>query len=231
MPSQSRVLNIIVAATPTLGIGRAGGLPWPQLKSEMAHFRRATTNVRASNHPSNNPSMRNAVIMGRNTWESIPPRFRPLKGRFNVVVTSDPTRVVGDVNAQSLPTDVTTNSDGPRTAKSLDDALDLLTKEPTSAEQGSTVTRAGANVSSDVFVIGGAGLYRAALEHPVCRRVLLTRVEKEYECDVFFPLDMFGEEARAKGWAQRDIILSEWAEAPVRLEEKDVPFEFCLFER
>ena len=32
----------------------------------------------------------NAIIMGRKTWESIPERFRPLKGRINVVLTSDP---------------------------------------------------------------------------------------------------------------------------------------------
>jgi dihydrofolate reductase len=29
----------------------------------------------------------NAVIMGRKTWESIPSKFRPLKGRRNLVVT------------------------------------------------------------------------------------------------------------------------------------------------
>lgn len=29
----------------------------------------------------------NAVVMGRKTWESIPPRFRPLKDRMNLVIT------------------------------------------------------------------------------------------------------------------------------------------------
>jgi dihydrofolate reductase len=30
------------------------------------------------------------VVMGRRTWESLPPRFRPLPDRTNVVVTRDP---------------------------------------------------------------------------------------------------------------------------------------------
>jgi dihydrofolate reductase len=32
-------------------------------------------------------SSRNAVVMGRKTWESIPPKFRPLKDRRNLVIS------------------------------------------------------------------------------------------------------------------------------------------------
>jgi dihydrofolate reductase len=53
-------------------IGRDGGLPW-HLPEDLAHFRRLTTG-----HP---------VIMGRATWDSLPPRFRPLPGRPNLVLT------------------------------------------------------------------------------------------------------------------------------------------------
>jgi dihydrofolate reductase len=71
-------LTLVVAATPTHGIGKSGGLPW-RLPKEMAFFARATTSAPAG--------AQNAVIMGRNTWESIPRRFRPLPKRANVVLT------------------------------------------------------------------------------------------------------------------------------------------------
>ena len=46
----------------------------------MKYFARVTSTA-----PENKT---NAVIMGRNTWESIPLKFRPLPGRANIVLTS-----------------------------------------------------------------------------------------------------------------------------------------------
>lgn len=58
------------------GIGKGGTLPW-RLPGELRHFREVTMA----------PPGPNAVIMGRRTWESLPPRFRPLPGRLNVVLS------------------------------------------------------------------------------------------------------------------------------------------------
>jgi dihydrofolate reductase len=57
-------------------IGADGELPW-HLPEDLALFKRLT--------------MGTTVVMGRRTWESLPVRFRPLPGRTNVVLTSDPT--------------------------------------------------------------------------------------------------------------------------------------------
>ncbi|MDR2156029.1 MAG: dihydrofolate reductase [Burkholderiaceae bacterium] len=56
-------------------IGKNGVMPW-HLPQDLAHFKQVTLN-----HP---------VIMGRKTWDSIAPRFRPLPGRVNIVVTRQP---------------------------------------------------------------------------------------------------------------------------------------------
>jgi dihydrofolate reductase len=56
-------------------IGADGGLPW-HLPEDLALFRARTTG--------------STVVMGRRTWESLPERFRPLPGRTNVVLTTDP---------------------------------------------------------------------------------------------------------------------------------------------
>lgn len=76
-----RPVDVIVAATPAGGIGAGGALPW-HLPSDMALFKAVTSRTR-------DPTLQNAVIMGRKTWASIPPKFRPLKGRLNVVLSGN----------------------------------------------------------------------------------------------------------------------------------------------
>lgn len=49
-------------------------------RSEMAFFSRITTLTQDT-------AKKNAVIMGRRTWDCIPLKYRPLQGRLNVVLT------------------------------------------------------------------------------------------------------------------------------------------------
>jgi dihydrofolate reductase len=68
-------LGIIYARSRNGVIGRDGVMPW-HLPEDLAHFKAKTAGC--------------PVIMGRKTWDSLPPRFRPLPGRRNVVVTRQP---------------------------------------------------------------------------------------------------------------------------------------------
>lgn len=59
-------------------IGKQGDIPW-FIPEDLKFFKDTTLNC--------------AVIMGRKTWESLPPNFRPLPNRQNIVITSDPTYI------------------------------------------------------------------------------------------------------------------------------------------
>lgn len=67
--------SIIAAADEKNGIGIKGKLPW-RLFKDLAYFQDITTG-----------SGKNAVIMGRTTWESLPKSSQPLKNRLNIVLT------------------------------------------------------------------------------------------------------------------------------------------------
>ena len=63
---------IIAAVAKNRVIGRDNQLIW-NTPQDMAHFKALTAG--------------HTVIMGRKTWESLPPRFRPLPGRRNIVIS------------------------------------------------------------------------------------------------------------------------------------------------
>jgi dihydrofolate reductase len=67
---------VLIAAVARNGvIGHDNRLLW-HLGEDMRFFKDSTLG-----HP---------VVMGRKTWQSLPPRVRPLPGRRNLVVTHDP---------------------------------------------------------------------------------------------------------------------------------------------
>ena len=219
-------LTLIVAATPKNGIGQNGALPWPMLKKEMAYFARVTkrvplpVNTRSvqadgSNGPSNDTTQRNVVIMGRKTWDSIPPKFRPLKDRTNIVISSQDRTTLG-----AIPEDVVVASD-------ILSGLQAL-------EQG--IEHGNSPAVGRAFVIGGASIYEAALQLSQTKSVLLTRIHKDYDCDTFFS-DGFG--SSSSGWKRsnhatlKSFVGEDVPEEPLT-EGKDgeeTSYDFQLYER
>ena len=81
-------LSLIAALAANGMIGRDNGMPW-HLPEDLKRFRALTMG-----HP---------IIMGRKTWDSLPPRFRPLPGRSNIVVTrQDDWNEIGAQRSSSL---------------------------------------------------------------------------------------------------------------------------------
>lgn len=71
------VITLIAAFDRRRVLGKDGKIPWMgQLPADLARFRKLT--------------LGKPVVMGRKTYESLPPRNRPLPERVNVVLTRNP---------------------------------------------------------------------------------------------------------------------------------------------
>lgn len=92
------MISIIVAHASNRAIGRDGRLPW-HLPADLRRFRELTIGC--------------AVVMGRKTFESLPDAYRPLPGRRNLVLSTNPAYAAG----------------GGEVFTSLDAALDACDRE------------------------------------------------------------------------------------------------------
>ena len=70
-------MNLIVARCRNRGIGFKNKLPW-ELSADLERFKQLTIGDGT-----------NAVIMGRNTWGSLPSGYKPLPKRENIVLTTE----------------------------------------------------------------------------------------------------------------------------------------------
>ena len=145
-------LNIIVAVDPQNGIGKDGKLPW-HLSGDLKHFREITCATRSK-------KKKNAVVMGRKTWDSLPAAFRPLPERINIVLTRNP--------HMRLP-------DGVLKADSFEKVLEMSGNERLK------------DVIETIFIIGGQQIFEEAIQHPQCQKIYLTQVLIVSGCDTFFP--------------------------------------------
>jgi dihydrofolate reductase len=111
------VFDIVLAADLDWGIGKDNALPWPKLRVDQQHFKRITSTA--------SEGRRNAVVMGRKTWESKEVAGKPLPGRLNIVVSRRPLVV----------------PDGVVVATTIDDALAVGGVETTFVVGGAVLLR------------------------------------------------------------------------------------------
>lgn len=67
------MISLIVCVDSEFGIGKSNELPW-YIPEDLKHFKNITDG--------------HTVVMGRKTWESIPDKFKPLKNRENIVLST-----------------------------------------------------------------------------------------------------------------------------------------------
>jgi dihydrofolate reductase/thymidylate synthase len=136
--------NIIVAIDKDGGISRDGELPWDS-PEDMNFFKSTTTG-----------NGKNVVIMGRLTYESIPGKFRPLRKRKNVVISSS-------IEPASEP---------------------LISVYPSILEALKGL--GNQNGYDEIFIMGGGRIYDDILENYLylCDKIYLTKFKASYQCDM-----------------------------------------------
>ena len=141
--------KLIAAADAKFGIGKDNTLPW-DFKEDMQFFHSKTSTT--------TDSPKNILIMGRKTYESIPPAHRPLKNRHNIVISRQKTQA-------HFP-----QADNLYFVNSINAAIDLAESIPNKGE---------------IFCIGGANIYNQFLERDLIDQILLTRIDADFKCDTF----------------------------------------------
>lgn len=123
------------------GIGLDNKIPWHSTP-DFKHFKEYTIDSK--------------VLMGYNTWTSLPNKSRPLPNRFNIVVTNRPLsdedkKYAAMQRVQFIPEYCCT------------DFLDL---------------------NDNIIIIGGAKMYQRCISF--CDEIALSTVNASYNCDVYF---------------------------------------------
>ena len=139
-------LFISVAYDSKNGIGKNNSIPW-YLPEDLKYFSKLTKG-----------NGKNAIIMGKNTWLSLPKK--PLKGRDNLILS----RTL-EIN-ENLP-----KNDLIKTFKDINDLIEFCYLQK----------------YDEVWVIGGSEIYNLFLNKFKVERIYATLIDKDYECDTFFP--------------------------------------------
>lgn len=154
-------MEAIVAFDIKKGISKNGVLPW-NIKEDLQFFYKKTKC--------------NIVIMGKNTYFSIPEKNRPLKHRLNIVLTREPYKYkeIMDNYKNILFTDNENIHENiilfPNHYRNIYPVLNNFFK---------------------TFIIGGNEIYKQYI--PLCKTLWVTQMKKDFGCDLFFDYNLENE--------------------------------------
>lgn len=146
-------ISVIACKDANNGIGYSNNLPW-NIKEERTFFNDITRKYNRN---------KNAVIMGKNTWLSLPYTSRSLPGRLNIVVSSTLDEHQLSVNNWTKTDTVVVNS--------VDNAISY----------------ADSICVDNIFIAGGHNIYTEVLKKYDIENVYMTKINNVYSCDTFFP--------------------------------------------
>jgi dihydrofolate reductase len=149
---KDKIINIIVCCDINNGIGVNNTIPW-HIKEEMKIFKEKTIG-----------NKNNCIIMGRNTFESIPIKYLPLINRTNWVLSNKSKNELVNQNIKYKEVDI------------FNSHFQLIHNI--------------VNTNFDTYwIIGGETLYKLFITHyyELLNEIHISILHTQYDCDVFFP--------------------------------------------
>lgn len=158
----NKPISIIVASSLEYGIGYDNKLCW-NIPNELKHFRDITMRR-------HNKNKKNCIVMGKNTWYSLPNAPSPLKDRINIIISvNDYDKIEKEISISDMK--------DTHVFKTIEDVLRYIDSD---------------DMIETAFIIGGAQLYNTFLEKYI-RRVNSIYWSiiygKNYICDRFIASD------------------------------------------
>jgi len=157
-------MEAILAIDSNNGLSKEGIIPWNN-KKDLNFLCKKTRN--------------NVVIMGINTYFSLPDNVRPLKNRLNIVITSHPDLFLHEPNEE--------NEENEGNDVIFTNNMNIHSSILNNREKFCRLYHA---LSSNfkIYIIGGKNIYDYYI--PLCENIWVTRVKKCYSCDVTFEYDL-----------------------------------------
>ena len=141
-------MNLIVACDKNYGIGINNKLPDWKIDGDLKRFRELTTG-----------NGNNVVIMGRNTYESLP--NGPLKNRLNIIVSRKYTEI--------------------EFAKQIQSSIKCFTNLEDAYKFSVDYTKD----NGEIWVIGGSQIYEESVKLNLVKEIFVTKLDEVYDCDTF----------------------------------------------
>ena len=165
------LFNIIVCCDSKYGIGKKNMIPWKYVQ-DIKNFKNLTIGNKLS-EDHNLGGKYNIVIMGNNTYKSIPGIYKPLKNRINIILS---------------------NSNIPTSQQHLEN-YDYIITNPIYFNNISLLLlyiNSISNFTNECYIIGGNQIYNIFLNLKIVNKIYLTKItEISYNCDIIFNFNKY----------------------------------------
>jgi dihydrofolate reductase len=172
-------MEAILSIDSNNGLSKEGIIPWKSTK-DLNFFYETTKN--------------NVVIMGKNTYLSLPDNSRPLKHRLNIVLTNHPDIFLNEPSYKNNEIIFTNNPNIHST---------ILNNRQKFREFYPFLS-----MNFKIFFIGGKQIYDLYI--PFCDVVWVTRIKNAYACDLTFDFDLNKQFKETQYGEDDDIKISKY---------------------